>query len=123
MRKRKGKSQGKGVISWFSTVLNRAQFCWDVIMPSQTCPPKEGGDWSIDLSSFSLGVSPTLLGCTCTQAKKAASEKALGEKVHRILIYKCCTVLLGHSSVQLRAIENLHDVQVEAESPELIAAL
>lgn len=66
----------------------------------QTCPlmGEEAGALLFRLllcvgCGFPLGVFPTLLGCTCAQAKKVPSEEALGEKVHRILIHNCCVML------------------------------
>lgn len=74
----------------------------------QTCPLKgeEAGASLFRLllcvgCGFPLGVSPTLLGCTCTQAKKAPSEEALGEKVHRILIHSCCVMLSTWDEAEL----------------------
>lgn len=91
-----------------STVLHRIQFCWDSIVPPQTCPLKgeEAGVLLFRLPlcvgcGFPLGVSPTLLGCTCTQVKKAPSQEALGEKVHRILIHDSCVMLSTGEEAEL----------------------
>lgn len=95
VRKRRRKSRGKGVFSRPSTVLSGLRFCWDS-HPARGLSTEGAGICRTLFCAgrdFPRGVSSTLLGCTCSQAEKAASEKALGEKVHRIAMHSCRALL------------------------------